>query len=352
MISIRRVLRAATVPLALVVMLLAAVVTACGGDAVEPGGGGTPVAEATSGGTPVATATSSGTPVAETSTDDADAGFPLTIVDSDGHELTIERRPTRIISYSPGATESLFAIGAGEQMLATDEYSNYPAETALLERVRYSDPDPERALDLAPDLVILAGRQELQVEQFRRLGLPVIFAREPGSIEGVFDAIQLLGRATGRDEEAASLVSEMQRRIGVVATRIADIDRGPTVFYELTDDLYTAAPDTFIGGMLRLLRAENIASGATSPFPQLTAEAVLAADPQVVLLADGEWVSVDSVAERPGWAGVAAVASGRIYAVDPDLGNRPGPRIVDAIEEMARAIYPERFPEGATAAAP
>ena len=162
----------------------------------------------------------------------------------------------------------------------------------------------------------------------------------------------MLGRATGHEPAARALVSDMQQRIGVVTARIADVDRGPTVFYELTDDLYTAAPETFIGGMLQLLRAENVAAGATSPFPQLTAEAVLAANPQVVLLADGEWVSVESVAKRPGWAGVAAVTSGRIYAIDPDLGNRPGPRIVDAIEQMARAIYPERFPEGATAATP
>ncbi|MDA0256727.1 MAG: ABC transporter substrate-binding protein, partial [Chloroflexi bacterium] len=304
----------------------------CGGDAAPP--------------------SSAPTADAPPATEAVAAGFPVTIVGSDGHSITLDRAPTRIVSHSPGATESLFAIGAGEQVVATDEFSDYPPAVSSLERVSYTDPDPERALALAPDLVILAEQQQQQVEQFRQLGLPVLFAREPDSVEGVFDSILMLGRATGHEPAAQALVSDMQRRIGVVAARIADVERGPTVFYELTDDLYTAAPDTFIGGMLALLRAENVAAGAASPFPQLTAEAVLAADPQVVLLADGEWVSVESVAQRPGWAGVAAVTSGRIYPINPDLGNRPGPRIVDAIEQMARAIYPERFPEGATAATP
>ncbi len=326
--------RTATAPLA-ILALLAAAVTACGGDAAEPAASA-PAAAAAGDAAPEGVA----------------AGFPVTIVGSDGHALTLDRPPTRIVSHSPGATESLFAIGAGPQVVAADEFSDYPPEVANLERVSYTDPDPERALALQPDLVILAEQQQQQVEQLRRLGLPVLYAREPESVEGVFDSILMLGLATGHEPEAEALVAEMQRRIGVVAARIADVERGPTVFYELTDDLYTAAPETFIGGMLRLLRAENVAAGAASPFPQLTAEAVLAADPQVVLLADGEWVSVESVAERPGWAGVAAVTSGRVYPIDPDLGNRPGPRIVDAIEQMARAIYPERFPEGATAATP
>ena len=229
--------------------------------------------------------------------------------------------------------------------MAADEFSDYPPAVIHLERVSYTDPDPERTLALMPDLVIFAEQQQQQIEQFRRLGMPVLFAREPKTIDGVFDSILMLGRVTGHAPMAQTLVSDMQRRIDIVVTRVADMESSPTVFYELTDDLYTAGPETFIGGMLQLLHAENIAAGTTSPFPQLTAEAVLAADPQIILLADGEWVSIESVAQRPGWAGIAAVTNGRVHPINPDLGNRPGPRIVDAIEEMARVIYPERFPE-------
>ncbi len=118
------------------------------------------------------------------------------------------------------------------------------------------------------------------------------------------------------------------------------------VFYELSEDLYTAAPATFIGGMLELLGARNVAAGAVSPFPQLTSEAVIASDPEVILLADAEFgASAESVASRPGWSGITAVIDGRVHPVDPDLGNRPGPRIALAIEEMARLLYPDRFPE-------
>ena len=353
MILIRMLLRAGVVPLALVTLLLAGGLAACSDDASAPEAGGdaaaTPVPAADAGSTPArgaeATPTSAPGGNAASSPEAAADAFPITVAGSDGHELTLEERPTRIVSYSPGATETLFAIGAGDQVVAADEFSDYPDKTALLERVRYTDPDPERAIELEADLVILAGQQEAQVEQLRRLGLPVLFNRTPETVEGIFDSILLLGRATGHDEEATALIAEMQRRIEAVATRIADVERGPAVFYELTDDLYTASPDTFIGGMLHLLRAQNIANGATSPFPQLTTEAVIAADPQVILLADGEWVSVESVSARPGWAGVAAVADGRVYPVDPDLGNRPGPRIVEAIEGMARLFYPDLFPE-------
>jgi iron complex transport system substrate-binding protein len=318
MFAYRSVLRAATVPLLLLMLALAA----CGDDS------------------PTAAADSTPEPPA------APAAFFVSIAGSDGHELVLDSRPARIVSYSPGATETLFAIGAGEQVIAADEFSDFPSETATLERVSYSNPDPERLLAIEPDLVILATRQKEQVEQLRGLGLPVLFASEPERVEGVFESIALLGAATGHEQEAAALVAEMRGRFDAVAARIADVGEGPTVFYELSDDLYTVAPDTFIGGMLSLLRAGNVAAGAVSPFPQLSSEAVIAADPAVILLADAEHgPNAESVSSRPGWSGIAAVVEGRIHPIDPDLVNRPGPRIAEGIEVMARLLYPYRFSE-------
>jgi iron complex transport system substrate-binding protein len=116
------------------------------------------------------------------------------------------------------------------------------------------------------------------------------------------------------------------------------------VFYELSADLYTASPESFIGGMLAAVKARNVAAGARSPFPQLTAEAVLAADPEVVILSDAAYgESLESVAARPGWANVSAVRNRRVHPIDPDIVNRPGPRIADGVEALARAIYPDRF---------
>ena len=296
---------------------LAAVVAACGGD------GGR-------------TTTSASAPA---------QAFPRTITDSSGAEVVIAAKPRRIISYSPAATEILFAIGAGDRIVAADLFSDYPAETAALPKLEYSSPDPEAALALEPDLLLFVTQQRDQLQQFRDLRMTVLLIEEADSVEGVYGSIILLGELTENEQRAEALVRSMRERIEAVTAALSDVEQGPRVFYELGPDLYTVAPATFIGGMLSLLKTENVARGAASPFPQLSAEAVIEGDPEVVLLADAEsaGVTADSVAARPGWAGVSAVVNGRIYPIDPDIVNRPGPRIVEGIETMARALYPDRF---------
>ena len=271
--------------------------------------------------------------------------FPLTVTDSGGTEVTIEAPPARIISLSPGATEILFAIGAGGQVVAADRFSDYPAETEGLPKLEYSNPDPEAALDHDPELVVMAGRQAEPVQQFRDLGMTVLFVDSAESLDEVYENITMLGQITGHDAEAAAVVAGMRERIDAVVAQIDDIETGPTVFYEISADLYTTGPDTFIGSIIALLKGQNIAEGATSPFPQLTAEAVIEANPEVIMLSDAEFgENAETVAARPGWADVAAVVDGRIYPIDPDLMDRPGPRLADAVEVLARALYPERFP--------
>ena len=229
-------------------------------------------------------------------------------------------------------------------MIAADEFSNYPAEAKALKKVKYSDPSPEAAIALQPDLVIMATNQKAQVEAFRRLGLPVFFNQEPDSMEGVLRNVRLLGSMTGRTAEADALAKQMQARIDAVTSKLTDVQQGPKVFYELSDSLFTAAPHTFIGGMLSALKTRNIAQGAAAPFPQLTAEAVIAAGPEVILLANHQFGGApEQVKARPGWASIPAVKDGRLHPIDPDLVNRPGPRIVEGLELMARLLYPDRF---------
>ena len=274
----------------------------------------------------------------------AAAAFPQEYDDATGTVVRFETAPGRIISFSPGATEILFAIGAGDRVVATDRFSDFPAETADLPKLEYSNPDPEAALAHDADLVLMATRQREQVEQFRDLGMRVIFLPEPEDIDGVYAHIELLGRLTGEGDSAAAIVGEMRERIEQVAQAVSDAEARPRVFYELSPDLYTVSPETFIGSLIALAGGENVAAGATSPFPQLSAEAVIEADPEVVLLSDHEaGESAETVAARPGWDGVSAVVTGRISPVDPDLLNRPGPRLAEGIEAVARALYPDRF---------
>ena len=274
------------------------------------------------------------------------AAFPVTVTDNSNTKVTIEAEPKRIVSLSPAATEILFAIGAGDRVVGSDKFSNYPDAATKMAKLEYSKPDPESALALNPDLIIMVTRQKEQVAQFRKLGMTVLYLEEAASVEAVYTNIELLGKLTGHSNDATTLVARMRERIGAVTGKLTNVSSGPRVFYEITKDLYTASPNTFIGSMLTLLKAQNVASGASSPFPQLTAEAVIAADPEVVLLADAKFTgeNVQTVSARPGWSDVSAVRGKRIIAIDDDIASRPGPRIVDAIEAIAKALYPQRFP--------
>ena len=327
--------------LAVALLVALALLVACGNE------GATATATATAPPEP-ATAPSAATAAPET----ADASFPLTLSGSDGVAITIPAQPQRIVSVSPGATEILFAIGAGPQVVAVDRYSDYPpAAQALPQLATYLDTaDPETVLAQSPDLLVTSTAD--QAQQFRSLGIPTLLLDIPTTIDGVYEDTRLLGTATGHDAETQRFIAETRRRVDAVVQRLRDVAQGPTVFFELDNTLYTAAPGSFIGNMLALLHARNVAAGASSPFPQLTAEAVIAANPEVILLADGGFgESLATVAARPGWSTTSAVTTGRVIAVDPNLTNRPGARIADAVELLAGALYPDRFAAAAAATA-
>jgi iron complex transport system substrate-binding protein len=271
------------------------------------------------------------------------SAFPLSVTDSSGKTLTLDQAPRRIISDSPGATETLFAVGAGPAVVAVDRFADYPAETAALPRLEYSRPTAEPALALSPDLVIMATRQEAQVEAFRAVGLSVLYLKEPADIRGVIESVRLIGKVTGHLEAAEALAGDMERRIAAVEAKMRGVTRGPVVYYELTPDLYSAAPESFIGGLLSLVGAKNVAAGTNTPFPQLSQETVLKADPEVVLLADAGASGGQSLAtlkERPGWSAMRAVQSGRVHEIDANVYSRPGPRIVEALEALVKLFYP------------
>lgn len=285
------------------------------------------------------------TAAATTTTTVAQPAFPVTLRDGGGSDVTIPAAPKRIVSYSPAATEVLFAIGADKEVVGADRFSNYPPEVKAIATLEYSKPSAEPVLALKADLVIMAGQQSAQVPQFRQVGLRVLHLVEPNDLPGVLAQIELLGKATGHMTEASTLTSAMRRRIDAVTGRLASVSAGPKVFYELSPDGYTVGPNSFLGGLLKLVKAGNVAEGTTNAFPQINLEAIVAANPEVIILADtGEYggQGPETVRSRPGWANLKAVRDGRIYGVDADLFSRPGPRIVDALDELARLLYPDR----------
>lgn len=308
--------------------LVASLLIACGGTKA-PAPAAAPSAAATA--TPTATPT---------------ATFPVTVKDQDGKPVTVAARPKAIISFSPGVTEVLFAIGAGPQVIAADQFSDFPAEAkALKTRVKYTNPDVEGALALNPDLVVMSRAQRTSVERFRTAGLPVFYAPEPDTLEAVVESVRMWGQLTGHPAEAERVAADMRTRIDATKAKVAAVTEGPRAYYELSDSLFSVGDQSFIGSMLTLLKAKNVATGAPTSFPQLTAEAVIARDPQVIFLADAASAgqSLETLKKRPGWTSISAVKEGKVHPVNPDIGNRPGPRIVLALEELGRLLYPDLF---------
>lgn len=274
------------------------------------------------------------------------AAFPVAVKDQDGRAFTVAARPKAIISFSPGITEILFAIGAGPQVIAADQFSDFPPEAkALKTRVKYTNPDVESALALNPDLVVMSRAQRTSVERFRAAGLPVFYAPEPDTLDAVVESVRMWGQLTGHPAEAELVATDMRKRIDATLAKVASVPEGPRAYYELSDSLFSVGDQSFIGSMLTLLKAKNVATGAPTSFPQLTAEAVIARDPQVIFLADAASAgqSLETLKKRPGWTSISAVKDGKVHPVNPDIGNRPGPRIVLALEELGRLLYPELF---------
>ena len=273
------------------------------------------------------------------------ARFPLTVTGDDGRQVTIKAPPRRIVSFSPGHTEVLYAIGAGDLMVGADEFSDYPSEARALPKVSYSNINLEGLVALNPELVILVTRQKSAVAELEKLGLTVFYLTEAGTVDGILDRIRLLGKVTDHQEQAERVAAQMQQRINSVLARLEGVAQGPSVFYELSPELHTAGPTSFIGDLLTKLKLRNIAAGIADPFPKLSPEKIIADNPDIVILADPEaGETSETVRARPGWDTVRGVQPGRVVTIiNRDIIHRPGPRVAEGIEMLARQLYPERF---------
>jgi iron complex transport system substrate-binding protein len=272
------------------------------------------------------------------------APFPVTVVDGAGRQVTLARAPARIVSVAPSATEILYALGLGEQIVAVDQHSNFPPEAAAKATLGpYARPDLEAIVAAAPDLILATGAHLKTIApalEERRLTVLVL---EPKTLPEVLDSIRLVGEVTGRREAASRLVEELRERGDAVTARVAGRAR-PRVYVELSPKLHSAGPGSFLDDLLRRAGGENVAAGAAAPWPQLSQEALLLSDPQVVLLVYvGDVETPETIRARPGWAGVSAVREGRVVVVDPDLTTRAGPRVAEALETLARALHPDAF---------
>ena len=279
------------------------------------------------------------------------AAFPLTITDDLGRDVTVETKPQRIVSLAPSNTEILFAIGAGDQVVGVTTYCNYPPEAQDREQIGgFSGKtiSVEKIVALEPDLVFSVGEiQRPAIEALEQVDITVV-ALDPNDFDDVYATIELMGRLTGHEKDAAQIVADMKARVAAVQERIATIPEGErlTVFWETYDEpLMTVGTASFTHQLIELAGGLNIFADLTETYPQVNAEEVIKRNPAVIMGADsmGDKLTTELVGQRPGWGQVQAVQDGRIYLFNGDMVSRTGPRLAQVLEEMARALYPDVF---------
>jgi iron complex transport system substrate-binding protein len=273
------------------------------------------------------------------------ATYPVTV-----GSVTLAKQPTKIVSLSPSITEMLFAIGAGKQVTAVDDQSNYPAEAPKTDLSGFK-PNAEAVAAKSPDLVVLSNDTNKIVDQLTALKIPVYVAPAAKTLDDSYAEIGALGKLTGHDGEATEVVDQMKDQISEITANVPKRSRKLTYYHELDPTFYSATSKTFIGSIYSLVGLDNIAdpadaAGASGGYPQLSGEAIVKANPDLVFLADTKCCkqSADTVKARPGWATVTAVKSNQVVSLDDDIASRWGPRVVDLLRTVSSAVA--RVPAG------
>lgn len=280
----------------------------------------------------------------------AETGWPQTVKDALGRDVTVAAEPRRIVSLTPGNTEILFAIGAGERVVGVTTWCNYPAEARTRPKIggfAATTIHLETLVALQPDLVVAGDEtQRMVIESVGRMGFPVV-AVKVREFEGLYTVIEQLGRLTGRTAAATALTDAMRRRVAAVVEQAARIpaDRRVRVYWEVFDaPVMSAGKSSMIGHLIELAGGVNVFADVREEYPQVNTEAVVARAPQVILgpdMADNGPLTVERLRARPGWSAIPAVRNGRVHILPADPTSRPGPRLVEGLELLAAILYPK-----------
>ncbi|TDP97135.1 ABC transporter substrate-binding protein [Labedaea rhizosphaerae] len=267
--------------------------------------------------------------------------FPVTLTVPGGAPLTLNAQPQHIVSLSPTSTETLFALGAGKQVVAVDDQSSYPAE-APKTKLSALNPNAEAIAGYKPDLVVASGDTGKLTENLSKVHIPVLVLAAPNTLQDALDQMTLLGKATGHTQEATKLVTDTQGRIKSIVDGTTKPATPLSFYYELDQTFYSVTSKTFIGQVFAQFGMTNIADKAPEAggYPQLSAEAVSAANPDLVFLADTKCCGQNAqvVAKRPGWSKLKAVRNGNVVELDDDIASRWGPRLVDLVQAVGTAV--------------
>ena len=272
-------------------------------------------------------------------------GFPKTVTDLAGFSFVINETPQNVLSISPAATEILFAIGAGNSVVAIDSHSNFPNQTENLPKLGFQDVNTEVIMSYEPDFIITTGGHEDLTQQLRTLGITTVLLDGAVSINEIYLQISLLGEIMALENNAQVLITDMGKQISTIEKKLENVDNGPSVYFELDPGLWTVGSNSFIGELLSILKLRNIAANSATAYPQLNLESIVTENPDIILLADFQYgENSESVKTRPGWELISAVQNNQILEIiDADIVSRPGPRVGNGLQLIAKLIYPDIF---------
>jgi iron complex transport system substrate-binding protein len=275
----------------------------------------------------------------------------IEVVDALGETMVLESPAQRIISLAPSITEILFAIGAGDQVVGREDMANYPEEALALPSIgnTFAGLNVEAIFALEPDLVLAAPlTSPEQVASLTDVGLTVFLLDNPPGVEGMYQTLRTAAMITGREVETEALIEGLMARVNVVLESVETAESTPLVYYELdaTDPAapWTTGPGTFIDDLITKAGGQNVAADLQGEWVQISSEELIVRNPDIIVLGNAMWgVTAEAVAARAGWEGITAVVNGAIFPFNDDLASRPGPRLVDGLEEMAELFHPELF---------
>jgi iron complex transport system substrate-binding protein len=269
----------------------------------------------------------------------AQPSFPVTIVDDDGVEVTLPAEPQRIVTFAPSMTEIVFALGLGDRLVGVSgPFDDHPAEARQIEQVGGAgefgvDPNVERVVNLEPNLFLTISGGDQWKAELRELGVPIVTLNATDLPDLLAD-IEVVGEVTGAETEAAALVEEMTERADAVATS----DRVTCFFEVYFPPLTTVGPNTFIYDILERAGCDPVTEDAASDYPEWSVDQLVADGPEVYIVTPESAKGARSIAQRPGFDGIPAIASGQVVVIDGDLLTRPGPRVVEGLEQLAAAL--------------
>ncbi len=284
-------------------------------------------------------ASGGGTAASPTTPASTGAAFPAT-----AGGVTLAHQPTRIVSLAPTATEMLYAVGAGTQVVAVDDQSNYPSQAPRTDLSGYK-PSVEAIAAKNPDLVVISNDLNTIKAQLTQLKIPVLLLPAVSTVDDMYQELATLGTLTGHADLAAAETSRIRTDIDKLVKSVPARGKPLTYYYELDPTFYSVTSKTFVGSVFALLGLVNIADAADADgkaggYPQLSAEGIVKANPDLVFLADGKCCQQTraTVAARPGWSGITAVRAQRVFLLDDDIASRWGPRVVDLLRAVTEAL--------------